>query len=80
MSPYEPLQPDTRQEAMCILADTRTIALIASKRNFNLDKERKLIEKARKTVCKCKHWTGTELCLYRNCRHFADTHYKKTKE
>jgi hypothetical protein len=76
MSPYEPLQPDIRtQRSMCIV-DTRTIALIASKKNFNPDKERKLIEKTRHTVCKCRHFTGTEPCLYRSCRHFADTHYK----
>ncbi len=77
MSPsFEPLQPDIRtQRTMCI-ADTRMIALIASKRNFNPDKERELIEKARTTKRRCRHFTGTESCLYRSCRHFADTHYK----
>lgn len=77
MSPFEPLQPDTRQiQSMCIVY-TRTIALIASKRNFNPEKERKVIEKARLTKCLCRHFTGTEPCLYRNCRHFAGTHYNK---
>jgi hypothetical protein len=61
---------------MCI-ADTHMIALIASKKNFDPDKERLLIEKARTTKCKCHNFTGTEPCLYRNCRHFADTHYKQ---
>jgi hypothetical protein len=73
MTPFEPLQLDTR--AMHI-ADTRMIALIASKKNFNPDKERLLIEKAKHTVCKCRHFTGTDPCLYRSCRHFADMHYK----
>jgi hypothetical protein len=62
-----PLQFDDR---FMHIADTRTIALIASKRNFDPDKERLLIEKARVTKCKCHHFTGTEPCLYRNCRHF----------
>jgi hypothetical protein len=76
MSPFEPLQPDIRQiQSMCIV-DTKTIALIASKRNFNPEKERKLIEKARNTKCRCRHFTGTDPCLYRSCRHFADTHCK----
>jgi hypothetical protein len=61
---------------MCI-ANTRTIALIASKKNFNPDKERLLIDKARTTKCRCRHFTGTDPCLYRSCRHFADTHYKE---
>jgi hypothetical protein len=81
MSPFEPLQPDTRQQqrTMCI-ADTRMIALIASKKNFNPDKERLLIEKARLTKCKCHNFTGTEpCCFYRNCRHTVDTHYKEGK-
>jgi hypothetical protein len=59
------------------IVDTRTIALIASKRNFDPDKERKLIEKAKHTACKCRHFTGTDPCLYRSCRHFADTHYRE---
>jgi hypothetical protein len=74
MSPFEPLQLDT---GIMHIADTRTIALIASKRNFDPDKERRLIEKAKHTVCKCRHFTGSEPCLYRNCRHFADNHYNK---
>jgi hypothetical protein len=82
MSPFEPLQPDIRQQqqqqqqSMFAIADTRMIALIASKKNFNPDKERLLIEKARNTKCKCRHFTGTDPCLYRSCRHFAYTHYK----
>jgi hypothetical protein len=73
MSPFDPLvEFDTRYMH---IADTKTIALIASKKNFDPDKEHLLIEKARKTVCKCHHFTGTEPCLYRNCRHFTDTHY-----
>jgi hypothetical protein len=74
MSPFEPLQLDTRRSMH--IADTRTIALIASKKNFNPDKERLLIQKAKTTKCSCRHFTGTEPCLYRSCRHFADTHYK----
>jgi hypothetical protein len=77
MSPFELLQPDIRQQRTMCIADTRTIALIASKKNFNPDKERLLIEKARTTKCRCRHFTGTEPCLYRSCRHFADTHYKE---
>ena len=77
MSPFEPLQSDTRhQQAFSYtMADTRTIAFIAAKKNFDPEKERVLIEKAKHTVCKCHHFTGTEPCLYRNCRHFTDTHY-----
>jgi hypothetical protein len=74
MGPFEPLQLDTR--TMHDIVDTRTIALIASKRNFDPDKERLLIQKARTTKCCCRHFTGTDPCLYRSCRHFADTHYK----
>ena len=44
MCTYEPLQPDKRRQAVCI-ADTRTIVLIASKRNFEPDKEGLLIER-----------------------------------
>ena len=77
MSPFEPLQLDTRRSMQ--IADTKTIAIIASKKNFNPNKERLLIEKARKTVCKCHHFTGTEPCLYRSCRHFADSHYNINK-
>lgn len=62
------------------MADSRMIGLIAAKKNFNPDKERMLIEKAKTTKCRCKHWTGTEPCLYRQCRHFTDTHYKKVLE
>jgi hypothetical protein len=86
MSPFEPLQPDTRQQrqqrTMCTaaIADTRMIALIASKKNFNPDKERLLIEKARMTKCRCRHFTNTEPCLYRNCRHFAETHYNNNNK
>ena len=59
MSPsFEPLQLDTQNRYN--IADTRTIALIASKRNFNPDKERRLIDKAKHTVCKCRHFTFTE--------------------
>jgi hypothetical protein len=76
MSPFEPLQPDIRRQQSTCIVDTRTIALIASKRNFNPDKERLLIEKARNTKCHCRHWTGTDPCLYRSCQHFTDTHYK----
>jgi hypothetical protein len=68
MCTYEPLQPDIRRQAVCI-ADTRTIALIASKRNFEPDKEGLLIEKAGTTKCRCRHFTSTEPCLYRSCRH-----------
>jgi hypothetical protein len=74
MSPFEPLQFDAR--GSYAIADTRTIALIAAKKNFNPDKERVLIEKAKHTVCKCHHFTGTEPCLYRSCRHFPEVHYK----
>ena len=83
MSPFEPLQLDTRsqqqqQSTMYNIADTRTIALIASKRNFDPDRERWLIEKARTTKCHCRHFTGTEpCCFYRNCRHTFETHYKE---
>ena len=85
MSPFEPLQPDSRRKEMMVsqnmcIADTRMIALIASKKNFNPDKERRLIEKARTTTCRCRHFTGTEPCLYRSCRHFADTHYKQNNK
>jgi hypothetical protein len=77
MSPFEPLQSDTRHQAFSYaIADTRTIALIAAKKNFNPDKERALIEKAKHTVCKCHHFTFTEPCYYRNCRHFPEVHYK----
>ena len=68
MSPFEPLQPDIRtqqqQRTMFAIADTRMIALIASKKNFNPDKERKLIEKARHTVCKCRHFTVDTLQIH----------------
>jgi hypothetical protein len=70
MSPsFDPLQPDIRQQqqqSMFAIADTRMIALIASKKNFNPGKERLLIEKARTTKCLCRHFTGTEPCLYRS--------------
>ena len=58
------------------MADSCMIGLIASKRNFNSEKEHRLIEKARTTKCLCRHFTCNEPCLYRNCLHFADTHYK----
>jgi hypothetical protein len=45
---------------MFAIADTRMIALIASKKNFNSDKERLLIEKARTTKCRCRHFSGTD--------------------
>jgi hypothetical protein len=76
MSPFYPLEPDSRRSIQQIVVDSRTIALIASKKNFNPDKERVLIQKAKTTKCKCHHFTGTEPCLYRSCRHFANTHYK----
>ena len=74
MSPFEPLQFNCRRIINNAIADTKTIALIASKKNFNPDKERALIEKAKHTVCKCHHFTGTEPCLYRSCRHFPEVH------
>jgi hypothetical protein len=57
------------------MADSRTIGIIASKHNFDVDKEHRLMENAKTTKCKCKHWTQTTPCFYRNCRHFPDTHY-----
>lgn len=79
----EPLPLDTTTTRQTMhndinnIVDTRTIALIASKRNFNPDKERLLIEKAKTTKCKCHNFTNTEpCCFYRNCRHTFDTHYK----
>ena len=58
-----------------LVADSRTIALIAAKKNFNHEKERMLIEKAKVTKCMCHHYTNTSPCYYRNCRHFPQEHY-----
>ena len=57
------------------MVDSRTIGIIASKRNFDPDKERKYIEKAKTTKCRCKHYTQTRPCFYRTCRHFPEQHY-----
>jgi hypothetical protein len=72
MSPFEPLQLDAR---FMHFADTKTIALIASKRNFNSELERKLIEKAKVTKCRCRHFSNSEpCCFYRSCRHPGYAH------
>jgi hypothetical protein len=59
------------------IADTRTIALIASKKNFNPDKERLLIQKAKTTKCHCRHphhATVGEICFFGQCRHSLQLH------
>jgi hypothetical protein len=61
------------------LIDSRIIALLASKRNFDPVKEMKYIEKAKTSKCRCKHWTGTSPCFYHTCRHNLVTHYGLTK-
>jgi hypothetical protein len=63
------------------LPDTRTIALIASKKNFNPDKERLLIQKAKTTKCHCRHphyATVGEICFFGQCRHALQLHPKTT--
>lgn len=57
------------------MVDSRTIGIIAAKRNFDLEKERKYIEKAKTTKCRCHHWTRTSPCFYRTCRHLPANHY-----
>jgi hypothetical protein len=57
------------------IVSTDMIALIASKRNFNIEKETELMEKARTTVCKCHHFTNTTPCLYRRYRHMPENHF-----
>jgi hypothetical protein len=57
------------------IVSTELIALIASKRNFDPEKERKLIAKSRTTKCRCKHYNGSRPCFYRTCRHFPENHY-----
>jgi hypothetical protein len=57
------------------LVDSRILALLASKRNFDPIKEMKYIEKAKTTKCRCRHWTQTNPCFYHTCRHSPETHY-----
>jgi hypothetical protein len=57
------------------LVDSRVIALLAAKRNFDPIKEMKYIEKAKTTKCRCKHYTQTRPCFYRTCRHQPENHY-----
>lgn len=57
------------------LVDSREIAVIAAKRKFDPDKERKYIEKAKTTKCRCCHYSGTRPCFYHTCRHDVDVHY-----
>jgi hypothetical protein len=54
------------------MVDSRTIGIIASKRNFSVEKETLLMERCKTSKCFCKHWTGTNPCYYRNCRHGAN--------
>ena len=57
------------------MVDSRTIGIIAAKKHFDVDKERGLIQKARTTKCRCKHFTNTNPCFYRNCRHGYPIHF-----
>jgi hypothetical protein len=61
------------------MVDSRVIALLASKRNFDPIKEMKYIEKAKTTKCRCKHWTQTNPCFFHTCRHRPENHYGLTK-
>jgi hypothetical protein len=57
------------------IVSTDMIALIASKRDSNVEKETELMEKARTTICKRHHFTKTTPCLYRRCRHMPENHF-----
>src|SRR5690349_15485969 len=63
------------QEFQPLCVDTNTIAHIAAKRNFNVEKERNLIVKCKTSKCKYKHYTQSDPCFYRNCRHSPENHY-----
>jgi hypothetical protein len=55
--------------------DSRTIGYIAAKRKFDPVREAHLVEKAKRTTCRCKHFTQTRPCLYHTCRHMPENHY-----
>jgi hypothetical protein len=60
------------------LVDSRIIALLASKRNFDPVKEMKYIEKSKTSRCRCRHFTNTNPCFYHTCRHTIENHYGVT--
>jgi hypothetical protein len=55
------------QRRSAMLANTNTIALIASKPHFDPITEQKFIEKSKTTSCKCRHYSGTRPCLDTAC-------------
>jgi hypothetical protein len=64
-------------ERQAPMVDSKTIGYIAAKRHFDVDKEHRLMDKAKTTKCLCKHNTFTQpCCLYRNCRHNQQNHFQ----
>ncbi|MDP9287043.1 MAG: hypothetical protein M3P08_02465 [Thermoproteota archaeon] len=57
------------------IVSTELIAMLASRKNFDPEKERRLIEKSKTTKCRCCHYSGTRPWFYRTCRHLPDNHY-----
>jgi hypothetical protein len=58
------------------LLDSKALALYAAKRRIDPEKEKALIKKAETTKCRCHHFTGTDPCLYRSCRHSYHVHWR----
>jgi hypothetical protein len=54
---------------------TEQIAFIASRKHFSVEREQALIQRALTSKCRCKHWSNSNPCYYRNCRHTVQNHY-----